>query len=205
MKLYYSRGACSLVVRILLNEIGLESTFEAVNLKTKKTETNEDFLAINSKGSVPTLQLNNGEILTENAVILQYLAEHSKATQLLPPVSDFNRYRVLEWLNYITTELHKGFSPLFNPAIEQEVKDKVLIPSLKNKFNYLNNHLKSQKYVCGDHFTLPDPYLYVMIRWGFLFKFNLQEWEHLERYFSELSERKSIQTSLKQEELPSLR
>src|SRR5690349_19217638 len=122
MKLYYSKGACSLAVRIIINEIGLQSEYEAVDLKTKKTATGQDFLKINPKGSVPVIQTDEKQILTENAVIQQYLADTNKATQLLPALGNFERYRVLEWLNFISTELHKGFSPLFNPNVPNELK-----------------------------------------------------------------------------------
>ena len=199
MKLYYAPGACSLVVRIIINEIGIESEFESVNLKTKTTESGDDYLAINPKGAVPALQLSNGNMLTENAVILQYLADSSKATQLLPQITDFNRYHVLEWLNYITTELHKGIGILFNPAISDDLKNSLFIPLIKSKLDYVNNHLQNHTYLLGDHFTLPDAYLFVMLRWTIYFKLNLKEWNNLTRYFAELNNRPSIQQSLKQE------
>ncbi len=199
MKLYYTPGACSLVARIIINEIGLKAEFESVNLKTKTTETGADYLAINSKGAVPALQLNNGEVLTENAIILQYLADESKAIQLLPPITDFNRYRVLEWLNYISTELHKGIGILFNPAITDDMKNNIFIPLIKSKLNYVNNHLQHRTYLSGDHFTLPDAYLFVMLRWTAYFKLDLKELSNLSRYFTELSGRPSIKQSLKQE------
>lgn len=200
MKLYFSKAACSLVVRIIINEIGIDSEFESVNLRTKKTASGEDFLTINSKGAVPTLDIQNGEILTENAVILQYLCDISKATQLLPPIGDFNRYHVLEWLNYISTELHKGMGVLFNPAISQELKD-IFIPIIKTKLNYVNHHLQNHHYLMGDQFTLPDAYLFVMLMWTRYFNIELSEWENLTRYFDTLHRRDAIQLSLKQEEI----
>lgn len=199
MKLYYSKGACSLVVRIVINEIGVDATFESVDLKTKKTETGKDFCTINAKGAVPTLQLDNGEILTENAVILQYLADTYKATQLLPGLSDFKRYHVLEWLNYITTELHKTFGLLFNPALTEEMKDKIVNPAIKNKLTYIDKHLSQNHFLIGEQFTLPDAYLFVMLRWAFYFKFDFKEWPHLAKYFAGLSKRDAIEKSLKQE------
>lgn len=199
MKLYYTPGACSLVVRIIIHEIGIDANFESVDLRTKKTETGDDFLSINPKGSVPTLQLEQGEILTENAVILQYLADHSHATQLLPPVGDFRRYRVLEWLNYAATELHKGIGILFNPAITEDIKETIFIPLIHSKLNYLNKHLQNHQYLLGDHFTLPDAYVFVVMRWALYFKIDLSKWSNLTRYLDELNHRKSIQESLKQE------
>jgi glutathione S-transferase len=165
MKLYYAKGACSLAVRIVINEIELSCQYESVDLKTKQTETSADFLKINPKGSVPVLVTNEQEVLTENLVIQQYLADTYHAYQLLPKLNDFNRYRTLEWLNYVATELHKGFSPLFNPEMPQEVKDKIVIPVLDKKFAYLNHHLQEHAYLMGKEFTLPDSYLFVVLRW----------------------------------------
>jgi len=199
MKLFFSKGACSLVVRIVINEIGLDSKFESVNLRTKKTESGEDFLTINPKGGVPVLELPNGEILTENAIILQYLCDKSNANQLLPQVDDFNRYKVLEWLNYISTELHKGMGLLFNQAISQELKNEILIPMIKTKLNFVNHHLQNNKFLMGEKFSLPDAYLYVMLLWTSYFNVDLKEWVNLTRYFDALNHRKSIQLSLKQE------
>lgn len=199
MKLYYSKGACSLIVRIMLNEVGIESEFEAVNLKTKKTHTGQDYLSINPKGSVPALELKNGELLTENAVILQYLADVSKAIELLPPVGYFQRYRVLEWLNYVATEIHKSFGPLFNPNIPQDLKNQIFIPLLESKLDYINKHLEHHQYLLGDDFTLPDIYLFVMLTWTSHFNLDLNKRENLARYFAELNNKQSVIESLKQE------
>lgn len=199
MKLFYSKGACSLVVRIIINELGLKCDFESVNLKTKQTETDKDFYTINPKGSVPTLQLDSGEILTENAIILQYLAENAKVTSLLPVQGDMKRYRVLEWLNYITTEIHKGFGPLFNPSVPKEIQESVFIPLLKKKFDYVNAELANKSYLMGESFTLPDAYLFVMLMWTAHFKMDMKEWVHLAKYQTLLKQRESILKSLEQE------
>lgn len=201
MKLYYSRGACSLVVRILLHEIGVAVEYEAVDLKTKKTETGSDFLKVNSKGQVPTLVLDNGEVLTENAVIHQYLADTYHATQLLPIIGDFARYRVLEWTNFVTTELHKGFSPLFNSEVSQELKEKIFIPILRKKLTYVDRRLEGHKYLFKDTFTIPDPYLFVMLVWASHFKIAITDWPNLTRYFTEVKNRKSVSQALKEEGL----
>lgn len=201
MKLYFSKGACSLTVRIIVNELNLPCEYESVDLKSKKTESDQDFYKINPKGVVPTLQLDNGEILTENAVILQYLADSNKAFQLLPPTSEFKRYRILEWINFVSTEMHKGVSPLFNQKYPQEVKDDIVIPALKNKLTHLNNHLHHNQFLLGNDFTLPDAYLFVVLRWLLFFKFLLAEWPHVERYWEELKKRPSIAKSIEQESL----
>ncbi len=199
MKLYYTKGACSLVVRIIINELNLDAEFESVDLHTKKTAIGRNFLDINPKGAVPALEINPKEILTENAVILQYLADHTKATQLLPPVGDFNRYHVLEWLNFIATDLHKGIGILFNPTITPELRDTLFIPIIKSKMKVVNNHLQHHQYLAGNHFMLPDAYLFVMLQWTSYFKLDLKEYSHLMRYVKELQHRESIQNALKQE------
>lgn len=201
MKLYYTQGACSLVPHIIINEIGLTCEYVAVDLATKRTASGDDFLKMNPKGAVPALLMNKGGILTENAIILQYLADTSNAAQLLPGVGDLKRYRVLEWLNYAATELHKGFSPLFNPNIPQDVKDKVFMPLMKSKLSYVDKHLANNNYLLGDDFTLPDAYLFVMLMWTLHFKFDISEWPQLARYFTELKKRKSIAQSLQEEGL----
>lgn len=201
MKLYYAAGACSLVVRIILNEIKVPFDNVAVNLQTKKTQHDADFREINPKGSVPVIELENGEILTENAVILQYLANTYNKEDLLPSAHNFNHYRILEWLNFITTELHKGFSPLFNPKVPQEVKEKIFVPQLLNKFTYINNHLQNNKYLCTKDFTLPDAYLYVMIRWALTYKLRLHECDNLAQYYTMLTQKTAIQDALVQEKL----
>lgn len=200
MKLYYSRGACSLAVRIIINELKLPCKYEAVDLKTKQTENGTDFLTINPKGAVPTLETKDGNILTENTVILQYLADTNHATDLLPAVGDFARYRVLEWLNYITTELHKSFTPLFNHALSADIKKTIFIPIIKTKLNFVNKQL-TKHYLLGDKFTLPDAYLVVMLNWAMYFKFDLQEWPNLARFHTELKQRSSVQAALEQEQL----
>lgn len=201
MKLYYSRGACSLVVRIILHEIGISAMFESVDLKTKKTETGADYFKINVKGSVPAIELDNHEILTENTVILQYLCDTHNASALLPEIGGMQRYRILEKINFVSTELHKGFGPLFNPAVPQEIKDSIFIPLLKKKLSLANQFLQGQKFLCGNSFTLPDAYLFVVLRWTAAFKIDLTEWPELARFFAEMKNRKSVQQALQEENL----
>lgn len=201
MKLYYSKGACSLAVRILINELGIPCEFEAVNLKTKQTETGQDFLKINPKGQVPTIITNEDEVLTENAVIHQYIADTQHAFTLLPKLGDFKRYRVLEWLNYVTTEMHKGLGVLFNQQLSQDTRDNVMLPMIKKKFDYLNNHLLTHRYLAGEDYTLSDGYLFTVLNWIFHFKIPLSDWVHLDRYFKEVKSRPAVQKSLKEEGL----
>ena len=199
MKLFYSKGSCALVVRIILKELGLTCQYEAVNLKTKMTETGKDFYAINPKGSVPVLQFKHGDVLTENAVILQFLADDSKSSKLLPPIGDFERYRVLEWLNYITTEIHKTFSCLFNTGMPEAAKEGFFIPSIHGKLSYVNAQLEDKTYLVSEHFTLPDAYLFVMILYAFHFNIDIAAWPHLSSYYTLLKSRLSIKQAMEEE------
>lgn len=199
MKLYYSKGACSMITRIILNELHINADYESVDLKTKVTETNKNFLEINPKGAVATLALDDGEILTENAVIVQYLADIKEAHELLPKTGDFNRYRVLEWLNYMTTEVHKSFAILFNADVSQNLKDEIFIPLIKHKLKFVDKHLHGKEFLVLDRFTLPDAYLYVMLLWTNHFKIDLREYPALSAYFNKLSRRDSIIKSLQEE------
>ncbi|MDX1900818.1 MAG: glutathione transferase GstA [Gammaproteobacteria bacterium] len=198
MKLYYSRGACSLGVRIIIHELNLSVDFEAVDLKTKKTETGKDFLTINPKGAVPTLVTDN-EVLTENAAILQFLAESQKAQTLLPPTGHFTRYRVLEWLSFVSSDVHKSFGPLFNADVPADLKTSIFIPLLKKRLNFVEKSLEQKDFLAGDTFTLPDAYFFVMLFWLHHFKIDVAEWPNLSHYFQTLKNRKAIQQALKEE------
>lgn len=199
MKLYYCKSACSLAVRIILNELNLQFQDAEVDLKAKKTMQNEDFLKINPKGSVPALSLDNGDVLTENQVILQYLADSTKASQLLAPVGDLKRYHTLEWLNYIATELHKTVGIFFHPVLDDEFKTKVYLPMIHLKLNFIDNHLAKGSYLMGEQFTLPDAYLFVIVRWAYYFKMDLSSFTHLEKFMKTVGERPSVVISLEQE------
>jgi glutathione S-transferase len=199
MKLYYSKGSCSLAVRIIINEMNLSCEYEAVNLKTKQTETGMNFLSINPKGAVPVLQLDNNDILTENAAIQQYLADVHRADKLLPPLGNLDRYHVLEWLNYIATDIHKGCAPFFNPNLPAEIKTSIFLPLIKNKLAFLEQHLAENDYLTGENFTLPDGYLFVILTWLPGLKIDINEFPAVTNYFNRLKTRESIVKSLKEE------
>jgi glutathione S-transferase len=198
MKLYYSKGACSLAVRIALHEMNIPCEFEAVNLKTKQTESGEDYLKINPKGAVPTL-LDGKEVITENAVIQQYLADKQKATNLLPPIGDIKRYKILGWLNYVSTDLHKDCGLFFNPHMPEDVKENIFRPLLKNKLLAVDQHLQKNTFLADEQFTLPDSYLFVILTWLPYIKLDITQWPNLQRYFIELKQRKSVQQALQEE------
>lgn len=199
VKLYYYKGACSLVVRIIMNELGVEFHDEGVDLRAKKTASGEDFLTINPKGAVPTLGLDNGDILTENQVILQYLADITPGQELLAPVGDLKRYHTLEWLNFISTELHKSLGLFFVPTVPEDFKTNVLIPMVMMKFKYVNNQLSKGPYLMGDYFTLPDAYLFVMVMWTRHFNLDLSVYTHLAQFMEYIQSRPAVIKSLKQE------
>ena len=200
MKLYYSPGACSQVPHILLHEIGLDHDAARVDLRSKKLEDGGDYLAVNPKGAVPALELDSGEVLTENAVILQYLGDRANWPEVLPPAGDFRRYRVLEMANFITTELHKRFSFLFNPNATDEMKQ-VVIADIGKKLDWIDGRLGDGPYLFGQDLTLADPYLFVMASWANKLLGGLDRWPHLKAFHGRMLERPSVQNVLQFEGL----
>ena len=200
MKLYYSPGACSQAPHILLHEIGLSHDAERVDLRTKKTENDSDFLAINPKGAVPALELDSGDVLTENAVILQYLGDRSSVGEVLPPLGNFRRYRVLELVNFITTELHKRFGFLFNPDATDAMKQ-LVIRDLGKKLDYIDAELGEGPFLMGDELTLPDPYLFVITGWADKMLGGLDRWPNLKAFRERMLDRPSVRHVLRFEGL----
>ncbi|SQI41025.1 Glutathione S-transferase GST-6.0 [Leminorella richardii] len=200
MKLFYKPGACSLSPHIILNEIGLNYSVEKVDLATKKTEHGDDFLQVNPKGQVPTLQLNDGSILTEGVAIVQYLAHRAPAKHLLPTVDTMDYYHAIEWLNYISTELHKGFSPLFNPQTPEDFK-LVTKDRLFKQFSYVNSVLEKRPHILGATFSVADAYLFTVTRWAAAVKLDLSSLKALTDYMTRISERPAVKAALKAEGL----
>lgn len=196
MKLFYSKGSCSLAVRITIHEMDVSCDYELVDIRNKLLSSGEDFLKINPHGTVPVLQLDSGEILTENAAIQIYLAEKYKAVNLLPAVGEMQRYRVLEWLSYVSTELHKSCGPLFNPTIPADLKATIFKPILEKKLAGLDPLFAKHEFLVGNHYTLPDSYLFVVLTWMAHFDISLSQWPHLDRYFNQIKQRASVQKSL---------
>src|SRR3954467_9224531 len=199
MKLYYSPGACSLSPHIALLEAGLPYDLVKVDLRAKKLENGDDYLKVNPKGQVPALQLDSGELVTEGPVIVQIIAD--KAGKGLAPARDSaERYKLLEWLNFITTELHKNFSPMFNPAIPDDVK-KVFGDRIMGKFKYADSQLAGRDYLMGKQFTVADGYLYTMLRWADGHKFDLSGLSNLMAYKARIAARPKVQEALTREGL----
>jgi len=195
MKLYYAPGACSLADHIAMAEAGLPFTLEKVDLKEKRTETGSNYTTINPKGYVPALALGDGTILTENIAILSYLADQSEKLAASPD----NRWKLLETIAFISTEVHKGFKPFFTPDSTDEAK-KAAGDNLARRFAYLEAQLAERDYIVGDRFTSADCYLFVMLMWAQK-KARLPLPDTLTRYFDRLTQRPSIRQALSAEGL----
>ena len=200
MKLYWSPGACSQAPHILLHEIGLDHEAARVDLKTKKLDDGSDYLAINPKGAVPALQLDSGEVLTENAVVLQYLGDRANWPEVLPPMGDFRRYRVLEMVNFITTELHKRFGFLFARDASDETK-RFVTSQLEQKLDYIDGRLGTGPFLFGENLTLPDAYLFVIARWAGKMLGGLERWPNLSAFHDRMLRRDSVRNVLRFEGL----
>jgi glutathione S-transferase len=199
MKLYYSPGACSLSPHIALLEAGLPYDLVKVDLRAKKLENGDDYLAINPKGQVPALALDSGELITEGPVIVQMIADKA-GKDLAPAHGSAERYKLLEWLNFITTELHKNFGPMFSPVLADDAKaffkDRVM-----GKFKYLETALAGRDYVMGKQFTVADAYLFTMLAWADRLKFDLSGMPNLTAYKARVGARPKVQEALIKEGL----
>lgn len=194
MKLYFAPGACSLSPHIVAQELGLPLELVKVDTKTKRTASGEDFLAINPKGYVPVLALDNGEVLTEGPAIVQYLADRKPGT-LLPPPDAFARYRVQEMLGYVNSEIHKAYSPLFNPAVPDATRaDR--IAHLRKHYGLLDQQLAKQPYLTGGQLTVADVYLFVVTSWAKYVKLDLSEFAHVAAFQARIAERPAVRAAL---------
>ena len=200
MKLYHSPGACSLSPHIVLREAGLPVELVRVDLKTKQIEGGADFKAINGKGQVPTLELEDGQRLTEGPVIVQYIADRVPASGLAPAAGTMERYRMQEWLNFISTELHKQFSPLFDPACEDSLKARQ-IERLGTRLDWVCKQLGNRDYLMCGHFTVADAYLYTVLSWSRHVGIDLAKWPTLSAYSDRVAQRPHVREALRAEGL----
>lgn len=200
MKLYYMKGACSLASFISLKEAGI--SFEAVEVdhKSHRTQGGEDLNAINSKGYVPVLRLDNGEILTENVAVLQYIADRRPEARLAPLPGTMERYRLVELLAYINSEIHKNFGPLFNPANSDDVKN-FARGNLEKRLGWLNTAIGSKEFLLGEQFTVADAYLYVVLSWTARVGVDLAQWPMLKQFSERVGSRPHVIGALKAEGL----
>ena len=200
MKLYYFTGACSLSPHIVLLEAGLAYTLVKVDPKNKKTEDGSDYLTVNSKGAVPALQLDDGRVLTEGPAIVQYLADLKPESGLAPRAGTFERYQLMEILNYITSEIHKSFSPLFNPASSADMKE-AAVSALSKKFDWLTGFLGKKPYLLGNTFTVADAYLFTVLGWTGHVKIDLGKWPVVAEYKDRVAKRPKVIAAMKEEGL----
>ena len=200
MKLFIKPGACSLSPHIVLEELGLPYETEVVDLARKTTAAGQDFLAINPKGYVPALQLDSGELLTEGPAIVQYLADLAPEKQLAPANGSVARYQLQSWLTFIGTELHKSFSPFFNPKAPQEWKD-IARANLERRLAYVAQQLEGKDYLLGNEFTVADAYLFTVLNWSRFIQLDLGAWPALVAYQARVAARPAVQAALKAEGL----
>ena len=198
MKLYYSPAACSLAPHIVAREAGLDIDLEKVDLKSKKTESGRDYLSINPKGAVPALEIDGGKVLTENAVVLQYLAD--KSPSQLGISEGMDRWRFLELLHFIATELHKGFSPLFDPRTTKEGR-KIITENLSKRFDILERQLGDNPYLTGENFTIADAYAYTVLSWSKIHKIDMRRWPKLVAFLERVGARPAVREARSEEGL----
>jgi glutathione S-transferase len=200
LKLYYSRGACSLTPHIVLRETGLPFTLERMEPSTHTTEHGADFYAVNPKGYVPVLELDDGQRLTEGPVICQYVCDVARRTDLMPAAGTMERYRVMEWQGYINSEIHKAYSPLFNPSLDATVKA-MFAATLRRKYEWLASQLEGKPYLTGDTFTAADAYLFNVTRWARAVKLDLTDLASLGTFMERTLARPSVAEAFKAEGL----
>jgi glutathione S-transferase len=200
MKLYYAPGACSMAPHIVLHELGKKFEIEKVDLGVKKTDGGKDFNKINGKGYVPTLEMKKGEVLTEVSTIVQYLADKAKNTKLLPKAGTMARYRAMETLNFVASELHKGLGGLFNKAMPEEGR-KVIIERVNKRLDYVDGVLAKNKFLTGKSFSVADAYAFTILNWGQWVGVDMKNWKNISKYLEAVAKRPAVQAAMKAEGL----
>jgi glutathione S-transferase len=200
MKLFYSPGACSLSPHIVLQEAGIPFSLVKVDLATKKTPDGVDFTTINSKGGVPALQLDDGRVLTEGPAIVQYLGDLKPEAGLVPRAGTFERYQLMEMLNYLTSEIHKPLGSLFNPRMSAETREATLT-LLAKKFDWLSKQLTGKTCLIGTSFSVADAYLFTLLGWTKPTKVDLSKWPVLAAYHATIAQRPKVQEAMRAEGL----
>jgi len=200
MKLYYTPGACSLAPHIALREVGLNFELEKVDLASKQTEDGGDFTKVNPKGYVPALRLDNGDILTEVAVLLQYIADENPNSQLAPKFGSIARYRLMEWLSFIATEVHKTLGALFNPSITPEWKNSQ-IATFGKRCDILVEQIDDKPYLLGEQFSIADAYLFTVLGWARFHKVDMSKWPTLTDYMGRVAKRPAVVKAMQMEGL----
>lgn len=195
MKLFYKPGACSLASHIVLREAGKAFELVRVDLAKKCLENGDDFLAINPKGQIPALAIDANTLLTEGVAIMQYVADSAPKSNLLPPVGFLSRYKTLEWLNFVATELHKGFTPLFRPDTPEAFKPTARA-LLEKKLEYVDAALANQQWINGENFSIADAYLFTVLRWAVAVKLNFPQAGNLTAYMQRVASRPAVAAAM---------
>ena len=198
MKLYYFPGACSIAPHIVAREAGIALDLEKVDLGSKRTATGEDYLAVNPKGYVPALRLDDGSVLTEVSALIQYLADRAPASGLIPAAGTLERYRILEWIGYISTEIHKGFGPLWNAKLAPEARA-AAVTALSHRLDLVEKVLAGQPFLTGERFTVVDAYLFAVASWAPWVKLDMAPWPKLRDYLARIAARPKVQEALEAE------
>lgn len=200
MKLFYSAGTCSLSPHIVLRETGTPFKLVKADIRAKKVEDGSDFFAINPNGYVPALQLDDGTILTEGPAIVQYIADQAGAIALAPAHGSSERYKLMQWLNFVSTEMHKGFSPLFNAKLGDDAKG-VFRERLHDRLKTIEAHLARNDYLLGRAFTVVDAYLFTVLNWARPTNIDLSGYPHIEAYRARILSRPAVQDAMRAEGL----
>ena len=198
MKLFYKSGACSLASHIALRESGLDFTLQGVDVMKKRLENGDDYLLVNPKGQVPALLLDDDVLLTEGVAIMQYIADRVPDRQLLAPVGSIARYQTLEWLNYVATELHKGFTPLFRPDTPEDYKP---VARALLDMQYVNECLEDKEWINGHRFTIADGYLFTVLRWAYAVKLDMAGYSNIAVWMKRVAARPAVAAALEAEGL----
>ncbi|QDZ29612.1 glutathione transferase GstA [Noviherbaspirillum sp. UKPF54] len=201
MKLYYSPGACSMAPHIVALEAGLKMELVKVDIPNKKTESGDDFWKINPKGYVPALVLDNGELITEVAVICQYLADQAPASGLAAALGTMERYQLMSALNFVATEVHKQIGALFNPALTAEMRV-VQTATITRRLNTLDQMLAGRAFMMGERFTVADAYLFTVLNWTRFHKIDLGQWQNIPGYMARVAGREKVKQAMREEGLP---
>lgn len=200
MKLYYAPGTCSLSPHIVLVETQTPYTLAKADLRTKKVDDGGDFLAVNPNGYVPALRLDDGNVLTEGPAIVQYIADNAKDRVLSPPLGSLERARLQQWLNFVSTEIHKGFSPLFNAKLSADAKD-IHRARLLDRIAFLDKHLASSRFLTGNTFSVADAYLFTTLTWAKPLGIDIATYPHVKAYFDAVHARPAVQQAMREQGL----
>jgi glutathione S-transferase len=200
MELYYAPGACSLAPHIVSREAGLPVKLNKVDFGTRKTEQGEDFLAINSKGYVPAMRLDDGQVMTEVATLVQYLADQRPQSKLAPAFGTAERYRLMEWLTFIGSEIHKGFAPLWDPKASDEAKAAIKA-KLATRLKWFDRQLEGRDYVMGKQFTVADAYAFTVLKWADMLHVDLSPYPNIRAFLDRVAARPQVKEALRAEGL----